>query len=322
MANVTTFYAETGDGKSNMQISFVDQLIAKYPDAKVRLVAVDNIDVYQAYIDAGIIEYWPVALWEYPFETLDYATRGFWPEDPMDPTSKIRPPTADTWKTVKLMICEGMSNFADLYMQRLGDIGGEGISIGPGTRANTKMAKANAKYGSGEEASDLINFMDGEYGVGGNSRSHYNIVQKAVRKNVLNTAVLPCRAHWTTLTCRATEQGKAIYGPLVVGNAATPKVQQWCSSLIHLYADTKGSNSKYYMYFKDHVIQETGSLVWKSIQRVPLKVMDPKFKTKVQDQWDGIIPDKWEWTNDSQIAEQFLELQRKMREAVTKLFTN
>lgn len=309
MANLLCIYGDTGDGKTSLLGSLILYMMKKHPGQKARLYTADNYDVLEPYIDAGILDVWQLPLWDFPFEALDYASQGYWPEDPNKPNSRLLKPDSKVWNAYKLFLYEGISHFSDMLMKRLADIGGEGKTIGPGTRVDLK----------GGEKADLINFMDGSYGVGGNAQSHYNIVQKEMRKNILVTSVLPVQTVWTAHTCKAAEDGKAIFGPMLIGNKATAKIQSWFSSMLHAYSvDIKGKLS-YRLYLKEHIDPEVGKIPFKAISRIPLQLLDPSLKQTIENKWNEIVPDYLEWTNDSAVMEKFMEIRSRMRLAAKQL---
>jgi hypothetical protein len=307
MANMMCIHADSGDGKTSLIGSFIQYVYETY-GKKSRLVTADNYDVLQPHIAAGILDVWEVALWDHPFEVINYACRGYWPQDPADPTSKILPATAATYQTYKLQCFEGLSHFSDMLMKRLADVGGAGQYIGPGTRVNTAKGEA-----------DLISFKDGEYGVGGNSMTHYGLVQKEMRANVLATSALPIQCIWSAHTVKASEDNKPIYGPQLAGLKATAKVQSWFSSLLHCHKEFVKDQPVYKIYLKDHIDKASGPIPYKALQRVPLPLLDTARQETVMQKWNEIIPDCLDWTNDSRAAFKYMDIRKKMLEAAKDL---
>lgn len=306
MANMICLHGDSGNGKTSVLGSFVQYVMKQ--GGKARLVTADNIDVLEPYIDAGCLEVWPIALWDHPFEVIDYATQGYFPVDPKDPKSKLVAPSAETWATYKLMMFEGLSHFSDMLMKRLADLGGEGKYLGPGTRVNPSKGEA-----------DMISFKDGEYGVGGNSMTHYGLVQKEMRKNILNTSVLPVQTIWTAHTIKATEDTRPIYGPQLAGLKATAKAQAWFSSTIHAHTVEEKGKISYRLYLKEHVDKACGPYPFKALQRIPLPLLDSKLQQTITNKWNEIVPEYIEWTNDSTVAERYMEIRNKMRNAAKQI---
>lgn len=313
MANMLCGHGDSGSGKTSFLGSLVGWMKKQDPNAVARLVTADNIDVLEPYIDAGWLEVWQIPLWDHPFEILDHACRGYWPQDPRDPTSKLLAPSAEMWGKYRLWMYEGLSHFSDMLMKRLADLGGEGTYIGPGTRP-ASQAKNKA-----DDGADLIAFQDGEYGVGGNARAHYNVVQKEMRKNILSCSVMPVQTVWTAHTVKATEENTPIYGPQLAGKAATAKVQAWFSALLHFDTEVQAGAVKYMLYLKEHKTRMGGPIPYKAIQRIPLQLLDKKTQKAVEEKWDKIVPLSLEWTNDSHVAERYMDIRARMRAAAHQI---
>jgi len=299
MGSLTGLHADSGSGKTSFLGSICLWVSENRPDRKCRLVTAENYEGLEPYEKAGILDVWNIAGCEHPFEMLNYACRGYWPDE----KGKLQPLKGRG--DVAFQFFEGGSTFSDMLMYKLSEFGGDGISIGPGTRTNTKG-----------DSADLISFKDGEYGVGGNARSHYNIVQKEMRANIKATGGLPFPIIWTFHTVKATDGSTPIFGPQLTGSAATPKVQSWFSSLLHLHKTPKDEHR---LCLKQHTEKETGPIPFKAVQRIPLQLLDPSTRAKVEEKWEQIVPAYIDWTNDSRIAEKYIGIRDKMREAVVEL---
>jgi hypothetical protein len=308
MTNLAAWHGDSGDGKTSLLGSLVQWMIKNAPGKKCRLYSADNTDPLEPYIDAGLVEVWRPQMWDHPFETLDLACQGYWPTDPSDPTSKLVKPTAATWDTYRLLAYEGGSLFSDLLMQDLADRIGDGVRVGPGTRP-------------GE---DGISFKDGSYGVGGNTQTHYNIVQKEMRKNIRNTGNLPVQCVWTFHTVKAVEENKPIFGPQLAGKAATAKVQAWFGALLHCHTEPgKAGSIEYKLYLKEHYDKNVAPTIpFKAVTRVPLPLLDPAVKRAIEQTWDGIIPQSLTWTNDSGVMTRYMDLRKQLREAAKQIILN
>lgn len=300
MANLAAWHGDSGDGKTSLLGSLILWMMKTYPGARARLYTMDNTDPLEPYMDAGVLDVVRVDAYDHPFETLDKVCRGFKPNE----KGILIPPSPSDWQTTKLLAYEGGSMFSDLLMQDLADRMGDGVRVGPGTRP-------------GE---DGIAFKDGDYGVGGNTQTHYNIAQKEMRKNIRNTGNLPVQAVWTFHTIKATEENKPIYGPQLAGKAATPKVQAWFGSLIHCHTEAKGTGVEYKLYLKEHYDKNISPTIpFKAVTRVPLPLLDPALKQSIEKKWDQLIPLSLTWTNDSGIMTRYMELRKQLREAAKQI---
>lgn len=163
----------------------------------------------------------------FPFETTTRLTAGWWAKDPADPTCPLYEPSAAEFDRIGLIVWEGTTVMSDYLM---GDIEG-------GLRQ--RMAKGEAMN---NDAS--FRFKDGETQVGGNSRSHYGLVQRHMLQNIRRSHSVPAvHKYWTGHERRVEEDATkikgAIVGPDVCGGMLTPRIGASFGNTIHLdSADT------------------------------------------------------------------------------------
>jgi hypothetical protein len=271
-------------------------LLNTYPGKKLRLYSADNTDPLEPYIDAGVIEVIDVALPEHSFEAIDNACNGFVPKDPKDPHS-VWVPTKD-WGDIVAVAYEGLSVFSDMLMRTLAEQMGDKKRIGPGTRP-------------GE---DGISFKDGTYGVGGNTQTHYGLVQKEMYKNVKNSGKLPIHVFWTGHTVKAMDENKPIFGPQLAGLKQTPYCQRWFGAMLHCHTVPTKSGVEYRLYLKEHYDPAISTTApYKAVTRVPLPLLDPKIKSSVEAEWDKVIPEYYNWTNDCSVMSKYMALRAQLR---------
>lgn len=306
--NVIAWYGDSGNGKTSLIGSLCKFMMEKYPNKKGRLYTADNTAVLEPYIEGGVLDVYRVDVRDHPFETLDCATRGYWPAKPDDPKTKMLPPTPADWEKYLFFAYEGLTNFSDLMLSNRGGLAkmmGGDKHIGPGTRP-------------GE---DGISFKDGEFEVGGNTRTHYFLVQKLISDLVRNTYALQVPlVTWTAHEVRAVEDNKPIYGPAVAGKAATKDVQKWFDALIHVHTVKKGNDLEYRLYLKEHYDDAIAKgIPFKAVTRLPLPLLDRKTKLAVEGKWDALIPQYIEWTGDSDVIAKYMDLRKKMRELANQI---
>jgi hypothetical protein len=181
--------------------------------------------------DDPFIEIWEYPLWKHPFETTDKMMAGGWPDDPLDPSSKVRVPLeyASIKSTYGLFVYEGLTVMADYMM---GDIEG-GLA--------QRMAK-----GENLNKDDSFRITDGELKLGGNARTHYGFVQRRIPTMLKNNARVPVYKLWTAHEQRAEDElsKEVVVGPDIVGKALTPKIMGSFGHTIHLAKAAKRVKKK------------------------------------------------------------------------------
>lgn len=181
---------------------------------KGRLVTADGggFEPIQLLVDQGILDVWSVNDRQFPIEAMDQACQGWWPVDPSDPKSPIRPPTGDTWKQVGFLAYEGLTSFGDLVLGHL------------------RASKARLSQEPG------FKWSDGGTEYAGSNMSYYGFVQDRLYDFVMKTHMLPVeRVLWTALEGKGEEEGtKApVYGPSIAGKKSIGKAPQWFGNCLH-----------------------------------------------------------------------------------------
>jgi hypothetical protein len=232
----------------------------------------------EPFIKAGVLDVWQIDQRQEPFDAIAQASMGFWPVDPKDPASKLVAPSAQKdFGLTEVFMYEGMATFCDFMM---------------GGYAKGGLA---ARSGRGERvgpAEETISFADGSSKVGGNPRTHYNVVQRWIHGAVMNSKRLPGTKIWTSheVVAKDDRSGKPILGPELVGTAATSSAPRWFGNTIHIARVDKRAvgkdketllTSEYRCYLKPHFSEDMPTIPYKAVLRVsPL----------VQDKADSIIP--------------------------------
>lgn len=230
------------------------------PNAIGQVFTAEHTTSIEEKVNKGIIQTCDLNIFQQPFETMRMAVEGKWPDDPTDPKSKWSP--AD-FKKVRLRAYEGISTISDY-------LGGSGVGGGLAARAGR-----GERVGPAEET---ISFRDcsacgignkqcthGGTAIGGNSRSHYNIVQTEIAALVKKSHIHPVFNFWTAHEMKAKEDftQMPIVGPEVFGQKATQHVPRWFANVLHLSTSKgkevidkatgdKTSEVVYRLWLKDH----------------------------------------------------------------------
>lgn len=234
----TLIYGQPGTGKTALLYSFLKWMRVAEPNAVARLVSCENWATIQDAITKGHVVAWNINKWAHPFETLKFAAMGYWPEDVNDPKSKLVPPNEDTWKVVGATFFEGLSTFGDYMLE----------GYAPGGMAHRAAQGEDIKA-----REDSARFSDGQFKIGGNARTDYNIVQREMHGIVLLSHDLPCHLVWTSHeTQGADDFGNLIMGPEIVGDAATKRVPRWFANCLHTMVIQDKADTKHVLFTRSH----------------------------------------------------------------------
>ncbi len=241
-------YGESGRGKSSLAgklVKWVRENVLS--DAIAKVYTCEHDSAYNELVNDGFVKIWNLNTRQTPFETIDAASQGAWPKDVDDPMSPLVFPDLKKGLGNEIIhIYEGISTF--------GEFMGGGYALGG----------LSARAGRGERigpAEETIKFSDGSKGVGGNARSHYNVVQNAIEGAVKLSHKLPVFNLWTAHEIKSkNDLGYPIVGPEVFGQKQTQYVPRWFANQLHLSINQKTKQTKegpvldleYRMWLKPH----------------------------------------------------------------------
>lgn len=181
-------------------------------------------------IDAGVIEVFQYNNHVDPFLTSQQICDGFWPEDPLDPKSKMLPPNIEAYTdTIGLTVFEGLTVMADVMM-------------------SDKEGGLSDRAAKGEKIGQDSPFVliDGGKKFGGNPPSHFGFVQRRIEDNIERSRALPNWIQWTSHERKA-EDGDTndkLFGPDVCGKALTAKIGGKFGNTIHLHPASRTNKVK------------------------------------------------------------------------------
>lgn len=247
-------YSPFAGGKTSFIQELVRVLLERLPEgSRARLYTAETYDS----VTDERIEVWQFNTRDNPFETMNWVCDGFWPADPLDPTSRMQPPTAATFAKYPISIIEGIATAAgyitgDYAVGGMADRIGKGESVGP----------SDAKDGP-------VRLVDGTAAVGGLSRSNIYFAQQRMTNYVTRSLRKPGGYQiWTTHEDDAKEKkqgiattGQTIIGPEVVGSALTLSVGKhfgnvWRIVGVPLDFENGGETRRVIerrLYLKDHI---------------------------------------------------------------------
>jgi hypothetical protein len=221
-------YGVSGAGKTT-QIQELAKHVNKTMGKRVRLACMSGggWTSIQPAIDAGIIVPTYIRGRNFPIETMDKITRGYWPEHPDDPESPMLPP-------------ERQGNLVDIG----------GVAYDSITEAcDWMMSYINSQEAAGriKVSAQSSNYKDGQTNYGSPSMAHYGNVQSRISDFIAQSKALRgVYIMWTALELKSTDDNSRLplYGPDIVGKAKTASASAWFDNTLHLYLTGAGGLKK------------------------------------------------------------------------------
>lgn len=260
-------YGRTRSGKT-AQISELAKWVKLKTGLDTLVYTIDKggYDVLQPHIDLGfvhVVEQEATSPWLF----LHKASTG------MIRSGEKKWTKADLTK-YGLVAFEGLTPFADTFMNDLAEQSARGVSIG---------GEGNVSF--------KVTSDDETISIGGNNRSHYNIVQNQITKGVWESQKLQVPyILWTASVSKdddAINTGKVL-GPAVVGKALTSEVPRWFQYTFRIDAvpAQNGKEERHILYLGMSTDLTAGNAVSLGNTRAPLGVklpatIEPASITKV-----------------------------------------
>jgi energy-coupling factor transporter ATP-binding protein EcfA2 len=221
-------YGVSGAGKTT-QIQELAKHVHRKLGKKVRLVSCSGggWTSIQPAIDAGIVIPTYIRGRNFPIETIDKMTKGFWPADPADPSSPLIPIEKQSdWKDVGGVAFDSLTEGCEWMMSYI----------------NSQEAAGKIKV-----SAQSANFKDGDTNYGTPSMAHYGNVQSRIADFVAQSKALRgVYVLWTALELKASDDNSRLplYGPDVVGKAKTAVACAWFDNTLHMYMTGAGGLKK------------------------------------------------------------------------------
>ena len=271
--------AMSGVGKTTQTEELVTVVRDKLgPDKIVRLVSAnaDGWGVIQPVVDLGYVVPMWIPAWPYTIQAIDRVTKGWWPENPNDPTSKFLPPTQQKdWDTVGGIVFDSGTDFCDIIMRYM-------LTREAQPKSTFRAAAEGASHVYKDGAPAEGNTPSDETGYAAAGRGHYGSDQNRIEQFINQSRDIPDRfVMWTFLV----DKGKdpvtkaSVYAPDTVGTAINGKVPSWFGRTIHMTVDP--STKKRRMWLHNHY--DAGDPV--------------PYLANVRDHWLAPLPDFLEGEN-------------------------
>jgi hypothetical protein len=155
-------------------------------------------------------------------EDMDKLSRGWWPQDPEDPESKL---VYDKMDKVSAVLFDGATSWSQIMM-----------TFHEGAVKYVQASDSIVATGVRVPEMPKDSFIrSGDYLRRFTGRSDYGGVQARIKEFIRNSAMLPVPAEWSALETKGTDEGKRpVYGPDFIGQALTGVCGPWFGNILHL----------------------------------------------------------------------------------------
>jgi len=280
---IECYFGQSGTAKSESAAAIITRIYNETGRTSRVLVGDGSAATYEGLVAAGVVELTDYTIRDWPQSTLSQLCQGFWPQDPLDPNSKLVPMTPEQFAKIGVYVIEGLSVGANYLM---GDKKGafayraaRGEKIGQDSPIMVKDIDRNA---AGQEIAGSGPGLV----FGGNPLSHFGVAQKRMLGFVEQSKSLPGWVIWTAHERSAEDKisGAKLIGPEVAGGALTAVVSRVFNNTLHFATAEKTVKLKdehtekmvdvidaeYRIYTRDHFRAEGTSYVkYKAVCRTP-----------------------------------------------------
>lgn len=312
-ASMTLVYGDSGSGKTALIESLATWIWRKYKK-KTRLITGDGggWDNLQHLVDMGIVVPWQVDTFPNPFETLNLAAEGYWPEDVNNPQSELLPPVNVTYKAFcgkckkviwnkatppgTKFVCSVCKSTVAAKNATLGNpttivvetirvpnkdndlneyvgYAFEGLTAFGGHLLNSLVDRGARGEKIGADAP--ARFVDGKMKFASSNQTYYGIGQNRLHALVNRSRLLPgMHVYWTALEMRATDTDTKlpIFGPELVGKAKTSVAPSWFGNTLSVVQWPDTVRTERRLYLETYYDKENPTIPHKCKNRIPALV--------------------------------------------------
>jgi hypothetical protein len=279
-------YSETGGGKSSCIAALIAKVFRETGKSFRVYVGDGSAATYEDWglVDVGAVHLMDYTMRDWPLTTMQQITEGMWPEDPLNPQSKMRRLTAPELAATAGWVYEGTSVASGYIMGNkkggLAEQAGRGVKIGQDSPIMLKELDTNAQgnYVPGSGPGGTF---------GGNPISHYNVAQRHMLTNIERSKQLPGLVYWSGHE-RVGEDAvtsEKVIGPEVAGKALSAGLPKYFNNTLHATVAVKvgtktadattgkqvsGVFNEYRLYTRDHMDPDAITPVkYKAVIRTP-----------------------------------------------------
>lgn len=253
-------YGISGDTKTSQCYHIAKMILKQNPGKKIRLISSDG-GGYAPFQDSGMIERGEVEVFDYSNRQFALAdmrrlSEGYWPRWVKDgkayPTYSegateyfrsdgVCKTTKEEWDKIVGYIIEGLTSTGEVL----------------------KTHCSNQETGVGFK--ETFKYEEDGYVILGLQMGHYDLVQKevaALHNKGFNSLPIEWLV-WTALVGKGEDKQsrETVYGPQLVGNAATPKIPTWFMDCLHLSRENWEGSAAPRIYKEEEGVKHQNEVV-------------------------------------------------------------
>lgn len=261
-------YGPSGVGKTTQVMELALYTRARFGKA-TRLVSCTGggWSSIQPAIDEGLVLPTFIADRLSPVETVDRLSKGWWPADPMDPSSPLVPPEKQpSFDGIGATAFDCGSEICEWFMQSM---------IAKEAAGQIRMSTEGL----------AARFKDGDTNYATPSRAHYGTIQNLIAAFIRQSKGLTDQyVLWTFLEQRGQDENTRVpvYGPAIIGQKKSDVAPAWFDDTLHLcFIPVMNNKSKELenerrMYLTQHTVGDD-PVPFLAKTRIPSGVKRPDF---------------------------------------------
>lgn len=288
------YYGQSGTGKSEA-IAAVIERIWQETGKKSRIAVGDGSGAtYSALVDAGIAEMADYTIRDWPISTLSLFSQGYWPQDVLDPKSKMVPMSKEVYDTIGVSVIEGLSVGANYVMgDKKGGFAAR-AALGEKIAGDSPVQLIDLER---DEKTGLVKPNSGPgLAFGGVTLGAYGHAQRRMLGFIEQSKALPGWVIWTAHERSGEDKvsNQKLIGPEVAGGALTANISRLFNNTLHFATAETSKKEKddhtgkaidiidaeYRIYTRDHFRAEgTNYVKYKAVCRTPDPANMPLYYT-------------------------------------------
>jgi len=281
---IECYYGQSGTGKSE-SIAAVIERIYNETGKTARIAVGDGSGAtYEPLVDAGIAEMADYTIRDWPLSTLSQFCQGYWPQDVLDPKSKMIQMDRATFDKIGITVIEGLSVGANYVMgDKKGGFAAR-AALGEKIAGDSPVQLIDLER---DERTGLVKANSGPgLAFGGVTLGGYGHAQRRMLGFIEQSKALPGWVIWTAHERSGEDKvsNQKLIGPEVAGGALTANLSRLFNNTLHFATAERTVKEKddhtqksidiidaeYRIYTRDHFRAEGNTFVkYKAVCRTP-----------------------------------------------------